>query len=112
MNLITHQVPGFPRTAAEDTVLTTTSTDGKDTPISIPVPKDTRVFIDVVGLHYNRESIRDITLSSTIQLISNAAKYWEDPYEFRPERFLGDYNRDAFMPFAAGPRACLGRRYV
>jgi cytochrome P450 len=42
--------------------------------------------------------------------MSNVAKYWDDPEEFRPERFLGDYNRDAFLPFAAGPRACLGRR--
>jgi hypothetical protein len=56
MNLISYQVPGFPKIAADDTVLTTTSTDGKNAPISIPVPKDTRVFIDVIGLHYNRKS--------------------------------------------------------
>jgi hypothetical protein len=56
MNLMGYQVPGFPKIAADDTVLTTTSMDGKDTLISIPVPKDTRVFIDVIGLHYNRKS--------------------------------------------------------
>ncbi|KAG8843500.1 hypothetical protein FRB91_003314 [Serendipita sp. 411] len=39
-------------------------------------------------------------------------KYWKDPHEFRPERFMGDYNRDAFYPFAAGPRACMGRRFA
>ncbi|PVF98541.1 cytochrome P450 [Serendipita vermifera] len=85
-------VPGFPKTVAEDTVLHTTSTDGKNTPITIPIPKDTRFVIDVIGIHYN-------------------PKYWDNPHEFRPERFLGDYNRDAFIPFAAGPRACLGRRF-
>jgi hypothetical protein len=31
-----------------------------------------------------------------------AAKYWEDPLTFKPERFLGDWNRDAFLPFSAG----------
>ena len=56
------------------------------------------------------------------------ARYWKDPYEFNPSRFLGDWDRDAFLPFSAGmkvirlsnhllkhctgTRACLGRRYV
>jgi hypothetical protein len=31
-----------------------------------------------------------------------AAKYWEDPFTFKPERFLGDWNRDAFLPFSSG----------
>jgi cytochrome P450 len=35
-----------------------------------------------------------------------AAKYWEDPFTFKPERFLGDWNRDAFLPFSGGK--CLG----
>ncbi|KAH9998645.1 hypothetical protein BJV77DRAFT_979476, partial [Russula vinacea] len=28
-----------------------------------------------------------------------------------PERFLGDWPRDAFIPFSQGARACLGRRF-
>jgi hypothetical protein len=31
-----------------------------------------------------------------------AAKYWEDPFTFKPERFLGDWNRDAFLAFSGG----------
>jgi hypothetical protein len=31
-----------------------------------------------------------------------AAKYWEDPFAFKPERFLGDWNRDAFLAFSGG----------
>ena len=41
----------------------------------------------------------------------NIARYWKDPHKFDPSRFLGDWNKDAFMPFSAGPRACLGRRF-
>lgn len=40
-------------------------------------------------------------------------KYWDEPFQFRPERFVkGDYNKNAFIPFSAGPRACIGRRFV
>ena len=38
-----------------------------------------------------------------------AARYWEDPFTFRPERFMGEWNRDAFVPFSGGARACIGR---
>lgn len=38
---------------------------------------------------------------------------WPDPLAFRPERFLGEQHRDryAWMPFGAGPRACLGQHF-
>lgn len=40
-------------------------------------------------------------------------KYWEDPYEFRPQRFLSEDNKlikhEAFYPFSAGPRKCIGK---
>jgi hypothetical protein len=57
------------------------------------------------------------------------ARYWKEPHKFMPDRFLGDWPRDAFVPFSqgtvyiahhmivlishkhfAGARACLGRR--
>lgn len=41
-----------------------------------------------------------------------AARYWADPHTFAPARFLArDWPRDAFAPFSAGPRACLGRKF-
>jgi cytochrome P450 len=55
---------------------------------------------------------------STLPLIGNLltlwlARYWDDPLEFKPDRFLKpDWNRDAFIGFSGGPRACLGRKYV
>jgi cytochrome P450 len=40
------------------------------------------------------------------------ARYWKDPEEFQPARFLDpDWPRDAFIPFSAGPRACIGRKF-
>lgn len=38
-------------------------------------------------------------------------KYWDNPEEFNPERFLGDQKKKSlqyFYPFGAGPRMCIG----
>ncbi|KAH9962281.1 cytochrome P450 [Lactifluus volemus] len=31
-------------------------------------------------------------------------RYWKDPHKFKPERFLGDWPKDAFLPFSQGRR--------
>ncbi|GJE92931.1 cytochrome P450 [Phanerochaete sordida] len=83
-------VTGIPKIAAEDTTLVATDYNGNK--ITIPVPEGSGVTLHVPGLHYN-------------------PRYWDDPYEFKPERFRGDWPRDAFLPFSAGARSCLGRRF-
>lgn len=30
------------------------------------------------------------------------ARYWKDPHEFKPQRFLENWPRDAFLPFSGG----------
>ena len=30
------------------------------------------------------------------------ARYWKDPHTFKPERFLEDWPKDAFIPFSTG----------
>ena len=35
-------------------------------------------------------------------VVLTAARYWKDPHTFKPERFLGDWPKDAFLPFSAG----------
>jgi cytochrome P450 len=38
-------------------------------------------------------------------------KYWNNPEEFNPERFLGEQKKESykyFYPFGAGPRMCIG----
>ncbi|KAG2128701.1 cytochrome P450 [Suillus clintonianus] len=79
-----------PKTSAEDTTLTLTDVNG--TMKTVVVPQGTGLTFSVPGLHYN-------------------PKYWEDPYTFKPERFLGDWNRDAFLPFSSGYRGCVGRKF-
>ena len=40
------------------------------------------------------------------------AHYWDEPDAFKPARFLGNYPRDAFLPFSGGPRGCIGRGFA
>ena len=69
------------RTASDDTEL-----------LGYPVPKGRIVAVNIWGIHH-RESV------------------WPDPFTFSPERFLdGDGARRTYnhLPFAGGPRACIG----
>jgi len=58
------------------------------------VPASSRVFILLAGVHYN-------------------PSYWDDPEHFVPARFMDtNWNRDTFIAFSLGPRACIGRRFA
>ncbi|KAH9938044.1 cytochrome P450 [Fomitopsis serialis] len=83
-------VINIPKHAEEDTTLPTQNMAGEK--LTVPCPKGTAIMIHTPGLHYN-------------------SRYWKDPHTFNPSRFLGDWPRDAFLPFSAGPRSCLGRRF-
>ncbi|EIW55340.1 cytochrome P450 [Trametes versicolor FP-101664 SS1] len=83
-------VIGIPKYSAEDTVLTTTSATGEQA--RLPVPRGTYITISASALHHN-------------------PRYWDDPEAFKPARVLGDYPRDAFLPFSGGPRGCIGRGF-
>lgn len=43
-------------------------------------------------------------------------KYYDDPDEFRPERWTREFERSlprgAYTPFAGGPRVCLGKQFA
>lgn len=54
--------------------------------------------------------------------INHSADNWDDPFTFRPERFLEESKDDgeengknvleALQAFSVGPRNCIGRKYV
>ncbi|MBV0900462.1 cytochrome P450 [Haloarcula salina] len=41
-------------------------------------------------------------------------RFWDEPEQFRPERWLGDADRPAFayFPFGGGPRRCIGQQFA
>ncbi|KIM82712.1 hypothetical protein PILCRDRAFT_7625 [Piloderma croceum F 1598] len=82
--------PIVPKISSQDTILKSGNAAGEMT--LIPIPKGAVVNMHIAGLHFN-------------------SRYWEDPHTFKPSRFLKDWPRDAFMPFSAGARACLGRKF-
>lgn len=49
-------------------------------------------------------------------LLHRHPRYWQDAEAFRPERFDADHEterpRFAYMPFAAGPRHCIGETFA
>jgi len=56
------------------------------------IPKDTQVYIPIVGLHYD-------------------PKYFPEPERFDPDRFenKGNIDSSTFQTFGSGPRQCLGK---
>ncbi len=55
----------------------------------VKIKKDSLVIISPYFLHRNPE-------------------HWENPNTFNPSRFDQGINEDAFIPFAKGPRMCIG----
>ncbi|XP_028968770.1 cytochrome P450 3A5 [Galendromus occidentalis] len=64
---------------------------------SITIPKDARIAVSVRELHYDPD-------------------VFEDPHDFKPERFLPENKTSAmswaWQPFGAGPRNCIGMRFA
>ncbi|HTY48495.1 MAG TPA: cytochrome P450 [Steroidobacteraceae bacterium] len=56
----------------------------------------------------------DVLLSP--YLLHRHPRYWKEPEAFRPERFDAEHEaerpRFAYMPFAAGPRHCIGETFA
>ena len=49
-------------------------------------------------------------------IVHRHRRLWDDPEDFRPERFMPPKDRDiprgAFIPFGLGPRVCIGRSFA
>ncbi|QLC66201.1 cytochrome P450 [Flavobacterium sp. LPB0248] len=60
------------------------------------IKKDTLIGVSFYELHRN-------------------PKYWEEPDQFNPDRFLGEQKKHSmqyFYPFGAGPRMCIGAGFA
>ena len=59
------------------------------------IPAKSEVFVSIIGMH-------------------GSETYYDEPKEYRPERFLSEQSRHpfVFVPFSAGPRNCIGQRFA
>jgi len=65
----------------------------------------------LAGYHIKKETLIGV---SFYELHRNP-KYWQNPDEFIPERFLGEQKKQSmqyFYPFGAGPRMCIGAGFA
>lgn len=65
----------------------------------------------LVGYHIKKETLIGV---SFYELHRNP-KYWENPDDFNPGRFLGEQKKQSmqyFYPFGAGPRMCIGSGFA
>ena len=57
---------------------------------------------------------QDMTVIVNLWAIHHDLEYWEDPFTFRPDRFLDKEGRlgvHGILPFSAGIRSCPGERF-
>ncbi len=54
-------------------------------------------------------------LGASIYELHRNKKYWDNPDDFKPERFFEDNRKQImpyYMPFGAGPRLCIGNNFA
>ncbi|XP_070828228.1 cytochrome P450 2J6-like [Chaetodon trifascialis] len=76
--------------------------------VPLSVPHSTTTDTELMGYSIPRGTLIIPNLTSLL----NEEGQWKYPHEFNPENFLNDQGEfvkpEAFMPFSAGPRMCLG----
>ncbi|KAF5370348.1 hypothetical protein D9758_006940 [Tetrapyrgos nigripes] len=84
----------IPKMSAQDTTFIVENRE-TDKESRLTVEKGDQIVLHSVGVHYNPH-------------------FWNDPSKFNPDRFMpeSDWPRDAFVPFSAGARSCMGRRFA
>jgi cytochrome P450 len=73
--------------------------------------------IDRIGLKddfvtKNKTIPGNTIIMSFIYGLHRDPKFWPDPDSFVPERFLSDTKQEAYFPFGAGPRLCIGNHFA
>jgi cytochrome P450 len=84
-----------------------------------------RLYPPIAGL-MTRRTLREITVGGwtlapgtllyvTPWVLQRDRRWWPQPEQFRPERFLPgapEVPRGAYIPFGVGPRVCLGQHFA
>ncbi|CAJ0581974.1 unnamed protein product, partial [Mesorhabditis spiculigera] len=57
---------------------------------------------------------KGVTVTVPVHAIQWSEKYWDKPFEFRPERFEDPEAKKkiSWLPFGLGPRNCVGMRFA
>lgn len=79
---------------------------------SVPLIARTATAADEIGGH---AVVPGCMITISPWLIHRHRKLWDAPTVFRPERFLDQahpWGIDAFLPFGAGPRVCIGAGFA
>ena len=69
----------------------------KDVIDGVEIPAGTNIIMPIYVVHHDK-------------------RYWENPYDFVPERFtsenLKEKHKYSFFPFGGGPRLCIGNNFA
>uniref|UniRef100_UPI003AAD754B cytochrome P450 2J2-like n=1 Tax=Centroberyx gerrardi TaxID=166262 RepID=UPI003AAD754B len=99
--------------------------DRANMPFTEAVIHETQRMGDLVPLNFPRLCTRDTTvggyfipqgttLVTTLSSVLHDETEWETPHQFNPQHFLDEHGRfrkrEAFFPFSAGKRMCLGEQ--
>ncbi|XP_029474137.1 cytochrome P450 4B1-like isoform X2 [Rhinatrema bivittatum] len=81
-----------------------------------PVPAVSRELAKPITFFDGRSLPAGITIGLNIYAIHRNSTIWKDPEVFDPLRFspenISDRHSYAFVPFAAGPRNCIGQNFA
>jgi len=74
------------------------------------VPREAKEDVAISGYRVKKGA----TIHVSTFVIQRDARWWSDPLAFKPRRFEAEdaIRRGAFLPFGAGPRACIGRGFA
>ncbi|KAM4614574.1 cytochrome P450 2J6-like isoform 2-T5 [Discoglossus pictus] len=97
--------------------------DRTSMPYTQAVLQEVQRFTSVVPLGVAHSPIKDVQLNgftipkgtfiiTDLSSVHSDETHWKYPHEFNPENFLSEDGElkkvEAFLPFSAGPRSCLG----
>ncbi|XP_030577730.1 cytochrome P450 2J2-like [Archocentrus centrarchus] len=100
-------------------------TDRENMPYTYAVIHEIQRMANIVPLNVGRMATKDTTVDkytipkgtvilATLDSVLHDESMWETPHSFNPQHFLdrdGKFRkRDAFLPFSAGKRVCLGEQ--